>query len=472
MIKRVAAWAVFIATLSVGSAFAQDVTLLGGSATGGFPITLGSTSIAAGSTTTAVTGLSVNGVTLAGSGTLNIGPAGTLGTAAFQNTGTSGANVPLLNGANTFSGTTTVSSASFGLSGNFSAPAWATAGIRYANTAATITDTTSSGTVAAAYTDLFGGNTIAASNATTFTNYYAAYIKAPVTGTNVTMTNKYALGVDSLLSPGDIFGNTLNTGTNASAKFTVGGNLSGGVDTYSNGRFAFTNSASSAYATADVILNRDAAGILAQRNAANAQTLRVYNTFTDVSNYERGIFDWQGVSNVLTVGTEAAGTGSVRGVNIAVGPSNLYTFRSANLTMPGGLVAAAASTISYSTRTILASPSDGILELTNNAVTDFGRLQLGGTTSSFPAIKRSSAALAFRLADDSADAAITSAAVTSSATVKTGGYAIASLPAGTAGMRAYVTDQLTTCAAAGVALTAGGSAVCPVFYNGTIWTGD
>lgn len=42
--------------------------------------------------------------------TLNIGSAGgTLGTAAFQNTGTSGANVPLLNGTNTASGVNTFS---------------------------------------------------------------------------------------------------------------------------------------------------------------------------------------------------------------------------------------------------------------------------------------------------------------------------------------------------------------------------
>jgi hypothetical protein len=57
-------------------------------------------------------------------------------------------------------------------------------------------------------------------------------------------------------------------------------------------------------------------------------------------------------------------------------------------------------------------------------------------------------------------------------TVQTSGYAIGSLPTGVAGMRAYVTDQLTTCAASGAALTAGGSAKCPAFYNGTSWVGD
>lgn len=44
---------------------------------------------------------------------------------------------------------------------------------------------------------------------------------------------------------------------------------------------------------------------------------------------------------------------------------------------------------------------DGILTLVNNASSGFDRLQLGGDTSSFPALKRSSTALQARLADDS-----------------------------------------------------------------------
>lgn len=48
-------------------------------------------------------------------------------------------------------------------------------------------------------------------------------------------------------------------------------------------------------------------------------------------------------------------------------------------------------------------------------------LQFNGTTSSFPAIKRSSATLAFRLADDSADAAITTAGITASGDYKSTG---------------------------------------------------
>src|SRR6516162_6607561 len=54
-----------------------------------------------------------NNLTLAGpdGSTLNIGAGGTLGTAAFVNTGTSGGTVPLLNAGNTFSATQTITPA-------------------------------------------------------------------------------------------------------------------------------------------------------------------------------------------------------------------------------------------------------------------------------------------------------------------------------------------------------------------------
>lgn len=67
-------------------------------------------------------------------------------------------------------------------------------------------------------------------------------------------------------------------------------------------------------AGADLTLHRDAANTFAQRNGTNAQTLRIYNTFTDASNYERGIIAWN--TNVLDIGTEAAGTGTRRQIKL------------------------------------------------------------------------------------------------------------------------------------------------------------
>jgi hypothetical protein len=86
----------------------------------------------------------------------------------------------------------------------------------------------------------------------------------------------------------------------------------------SGGSFAIFENAGNSILTFgnsfDTVLARDAANTLAQRNGTNAQTFRIYNTFTDASNYERGFMRWS--SNVLQIGTEAAGTGGARAVNI------------------------------------------------------------------------------------------------------------------------------------------------------------
>jgi hypothetical protein len=52
----------------------------------------------------------------------------------------------------------------------------------------------------------------------------------------------------------------------------------------------------------------------------------------------------------------------------------------------------------------------------------------------------------------------------------TSGFTVATLPAaGTAGRRAFVTDQNAACPAVGGTLTGGGAVKCPVFDNGTAW---
>jgi hypothetical protein len=67
----------------------------------------------------------------------------------------------------------------------------------------------------------------------------------------------------------------------------------------------------------DLWLYRDAANILAQRNGTNGQIFRVYNTFTDSSNYERLNISWS--SNAAHINTGAAGTGSPRSLFFGVG---------------------------------------------------------------------------------------------------------------------------------------------------------
>ena len=92
--------------------------------------------------------------------------------------------------------------------------------------------------------------------------------------------------------------------------------------------------------TVDLSLFRDAAGTLAQRNGTNAQTFRLYNTYTDASNYERGFLQWN--SNVLEIGSEGAGTGSEQPVRITAATlklPNLPTYADNAAATTGGLVA-------------------------------------------------------------------------------------------------------------------------------------
>lgn len=84
----------------------------------------------------------------------------------------------------------------------------------------------------------------------------------------------------------------------------------------------------------ETTLFRDAAGILAQRSASSptaAQTFRVYNTYTDASNYERGIIDWTTTANTLTIGVQVLGTGTLRDMK-------LLTANSVTVTGNGGRV--------------------------------------------------------------------------------------------------------------------------------------
>lgn len=89
----------------------------------------------------------------------------------------------------------------------------------------------------------------------------------------------------------------------------------------SNQSFSFASAANPASGGSDTYLFRDAAGIIAQRSGANAQTQRLYRTFTDASNHERLSFGWS--SSTAIIATESAGTGT-RG-NLAFGTAALAT---------------------------------------------------------------------------------------------------------------------------------------------------
>ena len=75
----------------------------------------------------------------------------------------------------------------------------------------------------------------------------------------------------------------------------------------------------------DTILVRDDVATLAQRNAANAQTFRIYNTFTSTTKFERLNVRW--ASNELIIDAEAgSGGGTLRGIKIGSASTSLLGF--------------------------------------------------------------------------------------------------------------------------------------------------
>jgi hypothetical protein len=125
---------------------------------------------------------------------------------------------------------------------------------------------------------------------------------------------------------------------------------------------------------------------------------------------------------VFRIGVEAGGTGNARNLAFAtnaierwyVGATtghflawadNTYDIGASGATRPrvihSGSGFSTAGYIEIATKAAITSASSGVMKISNAAETDFGRLQFGGTTSSFPALKRDATVLQARLADDS-----------------------------------------------------------------------
>lgn len=166
-----------------------------------------------------------------------------------------------------------------------------------------------------------------------------------------------------------------------------------------------------------------------------AGSLGVNNTFTDAANYEVARFDWN-VPNVLTIGTDKAGTGSTRNLQFVVGGVSKLEY---GITASNGWYSSApittANAQSYlmfdsggTARSILVldNSNPDVLLLKNNQRGVGGTVTIGTGaggapsvsvnssalvafgpsvvfTSSFPAFMRSGTTFVHRLADNSAD---------------------------------------------------------------------
>ena len=174
---------------------------------------------------------------------------------------------------------------------------------------------------------------------------------APTAGTNATITNAYALNVEagtsyfaggirsvgsSVYSPSYGFG-TDNSGffRSSTSRVFLGLNanvmydFNAGALTVNQGSFGIAGGSVDSN-SADVLWVRDAAGIWATRNSTNAQTVRVYNTYTSSTSHEYLKFSW--ATNVAEIGTvKGSGGGSARSLVLKTDDTTRLTLGSAGV---------------------------------------------------------------------------------------------------------------------------------------------
>ena len=157
--------------------------------------------------------------------------------------------------------------------------------------------------------------------------------------------------------------------------------------------------------SSDVFLTRDAANTLALRNGADAQVFNIYNTYTDASNYERASIGW--IGNQFLVTPNSAGTGAGRSMFVGTTNSASVFLGTAGagrweVNSSGHLRAVADN--AYDIGAVGADrPRNGYF---GSNLTVGGNVNVGGTTSIFPALRRTGADLDVVLADASAYSAI------------------------------------------------------------------
>jgi len=218
--------------------------------------------------------------------------------------------------------------------------------------------------------------------------------------------------------------------------FNVGYGTLRRVGLASNADIEWT-SGTSAYAAGDLGLARSSANNLAITNGSSTNYWLL-----GAGGIQCGSGD--GNSAACDVGTTGA---RVRNVNAA----GTGTF-AGSVSASGNLFAGSSFAVLFGSRSQLSSPTDGNILLQNAAASGFTALQFGGTTKSFPALKRFGNAVAVRAADDTISTFATLTACSASGE----------------GALASISDSAT--AVWGLVVTGGGSNHILAYCNGTDWT--
>lgn len=380
------------------------------------------------------------------------------------------------------------------LTGSRSQSAWTTNGSAITQAAVNYTDTTSSGTVAAVYVNAFKAPSLLASSVTTFTNAYGTYFEDPICSTNVTCTNKWALGADSLQV----------TGSGSSAlNLSLGGiqaNLSiktanGDIQSSSGGGIQWNGR---------TVLKAPSDGVLSIANNGNTNSFTITAGASSLATFNGGVTANRLTStNDLTVDGTSCYT-FVSRAKICSSDTNTINIKN-NSNADGGLTTAgitATGTVTGNTfvPTSSTAPTNGMylsaantlafaINSNQKVLIDVNGLYLpsGGGASLFD---RNATATVASVVNNRADGTAGIGGTSGTVSVITtgnventrfvakyaqivGSYIVSGLPscvAGLRGARTIVTDLLTP--AFLVAVVGGGAVTGPALCDGTNWVAD
>lgn len=270
-----------------------------------------------------------------------------------------------------------------GLGGNISSTAWTTNGVQLSVAAATLTDTTSSGTVAVMAASAFASSTYIASSATTYTTAATVYITgSPIASTNVTITNSFPLyvanGVAALT--GGIATNVatsqsnFNAASGNSAGATVQAPVQFGGSTNINYRVLLNGNSSTTMATGNNYVN--------------------FVVGSDpITTFSSGTHAWLANSVINPLGTVTSGGATVTNTTslyvsglVTIGTNNYTLYVNAGTLATGGALSKAAWGLNgVNVQTIAATYTDSSTAsgtVTNNVINSFGIPTIAATNAS------------------------------------------------------------------------------------------
>lgn len=207
--------------------------------------------------------------------------------------------------------------------GSISAAAWTSTGIKIRQRAATLTDTSSSGTVASNYVNAYGAQTLAASSVTTYTTAIGNFYQAPVAGSNVTIGNNITSYIQG---NGVISGNlTIGTSISAGARIFISGNTSQSAWGVNGALIRLASATHTDTSSSGTVASAAMVGLNAGAIAASSTTTYTYATGLYITAPTEGSnvtitnsYSLYSTGNMLTTGTMSVGSSVAQTAKLGV----------------------------------------------------------------------------------------------------------------------------------------------------------